>query len=274
MADTSGTLLSVGLRFAEAFLLDSSGNPVCTGAITSGSVAATPGYPFDGAKAFELTIPEPRKITHTGNDRVLAVDFLPATDGVNGTLNVAENDYALNAMLQGVAVAVVGEAKGVAYNTDQQGSEPDVSLLLYQQSQDSATGLRRWRTGLVARARAIPMPPGMNDTPAEVKYALTANPSTKSIWGETLTSGSYGCTQASYMEFMCEGLPALEAFQGSAANPTHLVLSTAPKTAAKVAVYKNGVKLATPGGYSLATKTITLVAAITAADYVWVWYEK
>lgn len=274
MADTSGILLSVGLRFGAAFLLDSTGNPVCTGAVSSGSVAATEGYEFDGAKAFELAIPEPRKITHSGEDRVLAVDFLPALDGVSGTLNVAENDYALNAMLQGVTVATVGEAKGLAYNTDKQGSEPDVSLLLYQQGQDSATGLRRWRAELLARARAIPQPPGMSDTPAEVKYSLTANPSAKTIWGETITSGSYGCTQASVMEFMCEGEPVLNAFQGDGTNPTVLTLSATPKSAAKLVVYKNGVKLAAPGAYSLATNKITLVAAITATDFVWVWYEK
>jgi hypothetical protein len=255
-------------------LLDSTGNPVCTGAIASGSAAATTGYEFDGAKAFELTLPEPRKITHTGEDRVLQVDFLPALDGVSGSLNVAENDYALNAMLQGVSVATVGEAKGLAYATDKQGSEPDVSLLLYQQAQDSATGLRRWRVELVARAKAIPIPPGMNDMPAEVKYSLTANPCTKTIWGETITSGSYGCTQASVMEFMCEGEPVLEAFQGDVTTPTVLTLSATPKAAAKLAVYRNGVKLATPGGYSLATNKVTLVAGLGATDYAWVWYEK
>jgi hypothetical protein len=266
-------MFGVGLRFGAAFLLDTAGNPVCTGAIGSGSVAATTGYAFSGEKAFDVTVPEPRKITFVGEDRVMSVDFLPAIDGVSGSLNTAALDQALNAMLTGVTNATVGESKALPYATDMQGSEPDVSLLLYQQAQDRTTKQRRWRVLSLSLAKCIPLPPGMGDNPAEMRYSIAVTPSTKTIWGETLTSGSYGCTEASLIEQMCEGKPQLDAFQGSAANPTVLTLSQTPKSAAKLAVYKNGAKLASPGAYSLAAKEITLVAGIGAADYVLVFYE-
>lgn len=273
MSATSGKMFDVGLRFGAAFPLDTAGNPVCTGAISSGSVAATTGYTFSGEKAFEVTVPEPRKITFVGEDRVMSVDFLPALDGVSGSLTTAAIDQALNAMLMGVVNATVGESKALAYSTDMQGSEPDVSLMLYQLAQDGATKQRRWRMLSLSLTKCIPMPPGMNDNPGDVRYAIAVVPSTKTIWGETLTSGSYGCTEAALIEQMCEGKPQLDAFQGSAANPTVLTLSQTPKSAAKLIVVKNGVRLATPGAYSLAGKEVTLVAGIGATDYVWCFYE-
>ena len=86
MAATSGKQLAVGMRRAVIFALDANGYPAAIG------VTAYEGIEVVGPKAFTLTVPDARRIVHTGNDRVLALDYLPPTEPYSVVLRVPSND--------------------------------------------------------------------------------------------------------------------------------------------------------------------------------------
>src|SRR5574340_408944 len=93
MTATSGKQLAVGMRYARAYALDSNGYPLVS------STTVYEGLEFGGAKSFELNVPDARRIVHTGNDRVLALDYLPPNEPVSGVLRIARSEMDLNALL-------------------------------------------------------------------------------------------------------------------------------------------------------------------------------
>lgn len=271
MTATSGFQLAVGTRFGVAFALDSNGYPAATSAST-----AYEGIQFEGAKAFSLTVPSPKGITHFGDDRVLAVDFLPPTEAATAELTTAKGNMTLDALLSGVLAYTVGESKQILRATDKQGFEPTVGLLLFQQSLDAqisgaASGLRRWRGFIVPRAQAIPMTPGMGDSPQETKYALSLRIASKHIWGTAFATNLEGALEGQFAEIMTEGKPKIVAWIGDAAAVAFSFPASYPAySTAKVKVWKNGV-LETPS--SVTTTTITLSAAPATGAMVVAFYE-
>jgi hypothetical protein len=70
-----------GLRRIQAFALSTTGVP-------DGDQSGAAGYDgvnVEGARSFALTVPGITRVQHIGNDRLLAQDFLPATEGASGT---------------------------------------------------------------------------------------------------------------------------------------------------------------------------------------------
>lgn len=269
MTAATGKQQAVGLRRAVVFELDASGYPAATG------TAPYEGFETVGPKAFDLTIPDVRKIVHSGADRVLALDFLPSLEPSTAELRTATQDIPLNSFLTGVEDFVVGEAALMAWQTDQQGSEPDVAFLMFQQSLDAVSKLRHWRFFILPKGRAIPMAAGMNENPAEMRYAIAPNPSTKHLWGTALVVGTEGATEAGFLEGMSAGKPNIVAFKGDNSTLEFLLPVGKPATAiAKIAVWVNGV-LSTGGGgdYTATTTSITFDVAPTTGAIIVVFYE-
>jgi hypothetical protein len=253
MSTTSGIQLSVGLRYASVFALNSNGRP-------NASAASAPftGLQMEGAKAYTLTVPEPRFISHTGDDRLLAKDVLPPLEGITGEVKAAKNRYDVRALLTGVEVNTIGEAETLAFSTDKQGYEPQVGLMLYQQSLDadvsgSRFGSRRWRVSFVPKAVLIPMPPNMDENASEITFKVNAFVIKNHLWGTALTLLDDGCTEAQGLEMMMEGKPWLDCWLGDNAT-TVFTLSKTALSAAKISVFIDGV-LTTAG----VTKTVTSV---------------
>lgn len=269
MAVTDGKQLSVGLRSAVVFELNADGYPAAVG------TSAYEGFEVIGPKAYTLEIPSVRKITFVGNDRAIALDFLPAIEASSAELRTSADDIPLNALLTNVNAYNVGEATLMNFQTDQQGSEIDVAMLLFQQSLDSASHLRNYRFHMLPKSRAIPMPSGMDENAAEMKYALAPNPSTKHIWGATMTNGSEGSLEAGFINGMSKGRPKIVAFKGNAATLAFLLPTNKPATAiGKIVVYVNGVLMTGGGGdYTATTTTITFDVAPASNAIIVVFYE-
>ncbi len=206
MANTSGIQWGVGLRRAVVFPLNSDGTLKAT------STTVYEGLEFSGPRAFDITYPDARLITNPGNDRVRDQMYLPPTDPVKCELRTGFDDQAINAALMGVSQFTVGESTLVPFGTDKQGSEADIALLLYQQAHDDSK-LTRWRYVMIPRARAIPMPAGMNDNALETRYSVSISPSTKHIWNVALQAGTEGCTEMALADGMAEGKPAIVAWK-------------------------------------------------------------
>jgi hypothetical protein len=269
MTNTSGKQLAVGIRRAVIFELDTNGYPAASG------TTAYEGIEVAGPKAFTLTVPDARKITHVGNDRVLALDYLPPTEGVSGELRVASNDMVAKAAVAAVNTFNIGESTLMPWATDQQGSEVDAGLLLFQQSLDTTSKLRRWKFYLVPKARVLPMPASMDENPAEDRYSIAPNPSTTHLWGTALASGTEGATEMALAEGMAEGKPNVVAFKANGSATIFLLPTAKPATGtAKMKVWDNGVVKTVGGGLaSLTVTTITFTVAPTANHIIVCWYE-
>lgn len=204
----SGDMYAVGARRAVIFELTADGYP------SPGAVPATPyeGIEVLGVKSFDLNIPGVRKISHVGNDRVLAYDFLPTIEGSSATMNVAGRDFTLDALLGGVKEVTKGEMKYITQMTDQQGFEPDVAVFVYQQAKDASTRTRVYRAQIIPKGVISVVPPGQNENPAETKYEIAISPTSKHLWGLDFDPAVDGCAEAGVVEGMFRGRPNIVAW--------------------------------------------------------------
>lgn len=266
MTQATGKGFAVGLKSAIIFQLNSSSLPNVSGS------TAYEGLEVIGPKAWSLTNPEARKINHVGNDRVLAIDYLPPTEGASAELRVAANDIPVNAVLSSVTAFQSGEREMMAWNSDEQGNEPNLGLLLYQQSLDSATKVRRYRFHLIPSARIITSPGSMDENPAEERYMVAPNPTTKHLWGTAFASGTEGVTEASIVEGQSENRPCIVGFEGNASTVEFLFPTDKQATAtAKIVVWVDGVLQSS--GITLATDGVTFDVAPASAAVIVVFYE-
>lgn len=269
MANTSGKQLAVGLRRALLFELDADGFPAAP------DENVYEGVEIVGPKAFTMSIPEARKITHSGNDRVLAVDYLPPLEGATAELRVASNDMVAKALVTNVNTFTVGEATLMPWATDQQGSEVDLGILLFQQSLDTVTKSRRWKFYLSPKARIVPSVANMDENAAEDLYRVAPNPTTKHLWGTSLVVGTEGATESAFYEGMSEGKPNIVAYKGDGVAVAFALPTSKPAIAVgKMKVWKNGVVQAVASGLdTLTVTTATFTAAPADGDIVVIFYE-
>lgn len=258
MAATSGKQFSVGLRYLTVFSLNANNRPA---AVSASSPYA--GVQAAGAKTFNLTPPDPRQISHSGDDRLLARDVLPPLEGATAEVSVAKNDYDLFALLTGVLVNTVGEGKSLVWATDQQGFEPVVGMMAYQQSLDASVGgvdggARRWRSIWIPKGKAIPKPSGMSENAAEFPFSVTPYIITSHLWGEAFTLLADGATEGQFVEMMTEGKPWLDSWLGDNSE-TVFTLSKTALAVAKIAVYLNGTKQTITTHYTATTTAVTFL---------------
>jgi len=215
MAST-GKQLPVGLRYVTVYELLSTGMP------EAGAVPATPyeGIEFSGPKAFTLNVPEARKITHIGEDRPLAIDYLPPTDGMDGELQVSPSEFNVVAALGDIVMETVAEKTFVPLSSDKQGFEPQVGVLMYQQSLDVDSGVRTYRSFIIPSARCVYMPAGMGQDTEDNRYKIAPAVTNQHLWGTDLVLGTDGCTSIQAIELHTVGRPMLCAWQSAGGGGT------------------------------------------------------
>lgn len=264
MTDTSGEQFPVGLQYANVFELNTAGRPR---ALTS---AAYGGIEIKGPKVWTFTAPKPVKKQHLGNNRVMAVDFLPSQDAAESELKASVYDYALLALLGGVKTFNIGEAVAISQITNKQGKEPVVAIHLYQQSLDVDTGTRRWRNVLISSARCIAQLAGMGPDPEDVTFSIAMNPRSAHLWGETLTDAVEGAEEETYLEFMSEGPGKFVSFLGDGIEDLFAFGVTALDEG-KIAVWDNGTPVT--AGVTKTTTELTFTAPPIADHDIVVFLE-
>jgi hypothetical protein len=261
----SGSLFSSGHRFATVFALDPT-----TGLIAP-PTADTAYYGADvhGSQSFSGNFPEPRKISHTGQDRVLQVDWLPPLEGMDAQIQASVTDYDLIAALTGVKVATVGTSKLIYLLTNHQGQEPSVG----QQALDLTLGIRRWQSYLFPSAKCVFMPASMTDGPSNISFKIVPAISSKTLTGQTLSESTNGAVNAQMGMMMTEGLPSVVAWKAGGAATDYTLGSgrdALNATTAWQVVTLNGA-IITPSAYT--TTKISVAAPHTAGDIVIAVYE-
>lgn len=267
MSLASGKQYSVGARHGQVFELDDSGN-----------IAATSTTPYEGflvnhPKAFSTNFPNAKRIQHMGGDRVLAQDFLPPSEGSSATLRLARNDHDLYAMLSGTKGFAVGEAAVIGYRTSSQGFEPDVALIIAQQSKDAITLKRRWRSYIIPVATVNAKGSSMDENPAEAEYEILPMPTSKHLWGPAFSDATEGFTESEVLETMTEGFPWVTAWKADGTEDEFLFAASHQATATtKINVITVAGSVIT-SGVTKAVTGLTFAVAPTAGQIVVAFYE-
>ncbi len=267
MANVSGRQYGVGMRYATVFALNESGSPAATTG-NSGETAYS-GIQMVGSKTFNLTIPDPVKISHVGDDRVLQVDYLPSKEAISGDLTVAEENQTLLALLSGTNQVVVGESTLVGLGTSEQGFEPQVGLLLYQQALDES-GIRQWRYALLPKATLYAHPGGFSENPAEHQYIISPAVVDAHLWETAFADETEGFTEAQALIGQSRYRPGVDSWLASTATTTFLLSRTCANTA-KLAIWVDGV--AQTNGVTIGTTSLEFTTAPGNAKRVVCFYE-
>jgi hypothetical protein len=210
MSAPANAVFPVGMKHVRVYALNSFGYPAATAA----SAVVYEGLQIVGAKAFELSIPDARRISHTGDDRVLAQDILPRQEPSSGTLRTATNPHSVYAAMSSTLKAVIGEASLIGYATDEQGDEPALGLLMYQQAKEQTTGSRVWRSYQMPSVQAIINPTGMTAEAPEFTYNLLPTAVGHHLFGKAFAAGVEGFLEAEIVESLTYNVPHVVAWLG------------------------------------------------------------
>lgn len=270
MTDVVSQVFPVGLRHARFYALNANNYPAAS------STTVYEGVQIVGGQTFNITNPSYREITHKGDDRILATDFLPPDEKATAELRVAREDLANLAVFTGVTARDLGEARVLPFATDKQGTEPDVGLFLFQQAVDSA-GARVWRSFQLPIVRIAPQPKGMDENPAEHLYQVNASVVQKYLWGEALTTVNDGATEMQYAIQHTVNRPHIVAWLGDGVEDVFAFHASRPaaSTAKIHGVWVNGVLKVLTTDYTVTTTEITFGVGDVPAnnDLITCFYE-
>lgn len=268
MTAPTGQLYPVGARYVALYEY-----------AAGGFLAATDENPYEGSQivgmqTFNVTLPDYRRISHQGDDRVLQVDFLPPTEQATAEINVSEENLANLAIMTSTLVRTIGEAKLLGLATSEQGNEPDLGLLMYQQAV-SGTGTRVWRSFMIPRGRLSPRPSGFNENPSQHNIQVAMNVSSAHLWGETFVQGTDGFEEAQVLIMHTQYKPNICAFIGDNSTTAFSLPTAKPAVSTdKIhGVWVDGVKKTLTTHYTVTTTAITFLTAPADGATIVVLYE-
>src|SRR5574343_953897 len=195
MAAPTKKIFTVGLNAVRIYELDQD----------DGSIASTNATAYDGLSPAPVTLaidfPAPESISHPGNNQVLQRDVLPSLDASSGTLEVSRTDYDLIAALSNVNVFnPTTDINSIAWQTNQQGTEPTVALVAYAQGK-TPSGTRAWSTYVLPKCIIVTAPKGMQRAQTNHSFFLQPQSATKHLYGVALNATDDGCTSAELIEY-------------------------------------------------------------------------
>lgn len=216
MAAPNGTWTPVGARHCRIYALDTSNGIIAPGAASATGYA---GIWVSGLKGLEITTPEPQQIFHTGDDGVFASDSLPATEAITGNITTGKIDLALHTALTGDKVVTEGERKWRLIGSNNQGSELQVAMLVYQQAVDTTPGSttegqRRWSWMILPKVLMIPMESAMGGTEFTMTYTIRPQFTGSYPWGVKFTTATEGAIRAQGVRGISEYKPMLSVWKG------------------------------------------------------------
>ena len=266
MAAPSGKQYGAGFRHVRIYELDANGY------IAAPSTTVYEGYQCVGARAFEFTIPDIRRIAHTGDDRLLAQTFLPRIEASNAVIRLARSDMDVFAVITGTLERTIGEAKAVGYGTSQQGEEPNLGILMYQLTQDAVAKVTRYMCYMFPSARGVINPASLNENANEYTFNIVPNIVSSHMWGDPLTLVDDGFVSAEMLEYQVVSVPLVVAWEGDGIVTKFLFAAShqAVSTAKIHMVTVDGVEDATP---ALAVDGVTPTVMTTAGQIVACFYE-
>lgn len=262
MAAPTEKTLNYGLRYASVFQLNANGSPA--------AVDENPyeGLQFKGSTAFELNIPDARKITGLGEDGVTQVVYLPPNEAIDGRLNVEASDPALISILDGVSLRTVGEFTITGLGTNKQGFEPQVGMLLYQAARGLETGKTYWHSYMIPSTQVIRKAGGMTAEKSATTYQIAPNKTGKHIWEEAMTEADDGYLNSQVAEVWSNNPVRITTFVADGVlTEYNFPINYPTVNVASIVVYVDGVLVA-GADYTPATDGVTFDVAPIAGKRI------
>lgn len=238
MAVAQQIVAGVGTRYGVIFPLNTDGIPN----VASSSATPTQGTLIHGIKDLTITDPEPRRITHSGNDQPLAQDSLPALQVGSFGFQTSAVNLELDNTVEGTKTRTHGNNVMRAGNSDKRGNEPLVMAMIYQQAldydPDSPTfgKLRQWHWKNYPSARVSPISRPFGEAETNKVYAATPTPVKDTPWGESLSETNWGATRAEYIEGNSNYQPRINLHMGNG-TLTSFALSHPPADDEELVVF-------------------------------------
>lgn len=269
----------VGMRYGTLFQLTAGGLPNATAVAVAAHIPSYDGIEISAPKAFNLTVPNPRTVPQIGNDRLVAVDLLPPIQPYVGEINVSAVDFDFDAAITNTKKTAIGGMTVLPRLTDQQGFEPVMGVMSYQQALLRIARTRVWHAYVIPATRLVRLPAGFAETAQDVKYYLTLNPSGKYLWGQTLTLAVDGATESGLNDIYSVYKPHIAAWLSDGASAAmDFSLKYPAVDAAHVSIFVetvagSGITTLTSAGVTVATTGLTWSAIPTASKIVVTLYE-
>lgn len=236
----------VGLRHMHIFLLDSSGLPMPADA----SATLIEGTMVEAVKTMTVNDPDPRRISHSGDDTLLAQDSLPALEAGSFDFTTSKTNLALDAMIEGGKVRTINSNNFRVGNSDNKGSEPQVMLVEYRQALDadptsgSFGALRQWEARIYPSVRISKKSPSHEAENTDITYNATPTPVVNTPWNELFDETNWGATRGEYIENIIDYQPRWNFGRGDG-TLTAFDLTHPPVDSNSLTVWVNGT-LTTP----------------------------
>lgn len=219
MVGTTALVAGVGARRGIVYVLDSNGSPIPA----SYGGGAYIGTFIEGIKEYSITGAEPQQINHYGDDRVFMADQLAPTEAVSLAITTGVDNQKLDAGLTGVTPRNYGTSgRMIAAETNKKGQEPQVAGWFFRQALDSDPAntntygkLRQYNVRGVNSMKVTPAPNGGAQTLSDQTYSAVVSPTKSTFWGETYTTGTWGCTEAALNRGNFGAVPLWHFYRGT-----------------------------------------------------------
>lgn len=274
-------VIASGSKFNQLFLLDSDGR--LTGSTTSAPATGATGSPslhLKGWKAGSPTVNEPESEVITGDDSRLGEFSYTSIAERRFTVDVAINDLAQSALLQGTNVETLGGIKmGVLDIIDL----TDVNCGLIIQSpakkyDSGSVGQAAWEGRIIPLATIQPLGRVDYNERSGAVYRLSVTPQTadRNPWGITIADANAGTNGATYRDFTSDNPVALHTYRAPGGLATFSLQHVPVNVASTYVVTRipgGGYVVATVDSVDTAAKTFTLNSAPAINSEVHVLYQ-
>lgn len=225
------------------------------------------GVEFEGPVGFDVSFGAPRQIPVVAQGQVQATFILPSIEARTGVLRCAYDKLTLSAMLAGLSVDTIGEAKALPEDTDKSGQETLVALLLQQLQAKDDDGALVWRSDVVHRATVVPSPTGYSAEVMVKEYNIAMSRSSKRMWGESYALGTHGCEEATKDVVVSSYKWNIGVWIGNNEYTTFNLPAGKPaKTSAKAKVWDFATGAARAGSWNASTDATTFTPTVKPPD--------
>jgi len=228
---------------------------------------------LEGARTIPVAIPEPERVTVTGDNEPKVSFNFPSADLPQGILEMAVRDQSFEALVQGTKEQVLGDLS-IGSLMPSGANSRNMCLLLMRQAkkwEGAARGSTAWEILFVPTCEITPLYADITERQfSPYRYSINLSKSARAPWGATFTEGLHGTTEMPLVPIESDNPVMVHAWQGNAVVQAFNLAYT-PKTIAKVhAFMNNGVH--NPGA-TVAGLTVTYGAVPANGQYCHALYE-
>lgn len=269
---TTEMVAGVGARRGVVYVLDATTGLPLPATYGGGAYIGTF---VEGIKDYTITGAEPQKINHYGDDRVFMADQLAPTEAASFDMTTGVDNQILDSGLSGVKRRTFGTTSGkfIAAETNKKGQEPQVAFWGFRQALDSNPAntstygkLRQYNARGINSMKVTVNPNGGQQTLSDQTYVGVPTPTKSTFWGETFTTGTWGCTEAALVRGNTNYPGLWHFYRGTSTIGTFpLVYSPVAGDISSITVFVSGSE-SVPGSVTYGSSPAFSLTAVPAND--------